>query len=47
MCYAFAQSSHPGKAAPMAKYTPNTQNIIQIIVAAIITMVVLDLLHVF
>lgn len=31
----------------MAKYTPNTQNIIQIIVAAIITMVVLDLLHVF
>lgn len=31
----------------MAKYTPNTQNIIQIIVAAIITMIVLDLLHVF
>ena len=27
-------------------YTPNTGNIIQIIVAAIITMVILDLLHV-
>lgn len=34
------------KGAHMAKYTPNTGNIIQIIVAAIITMVILDLLHV-
>jgi hypothetical protein len=31
----------------MAKYTPNTKNIIQIVVAAVITMVILDLLHVF
>ena len=30
----------------MAKYTPNTSNVIQIIVAALITMVILDLLHV-
>ena len=30
----------------MAKYTPNTQNIIQILIAAVITMVILDLLHV-
>lgn len=32
--------------ADMAKYTPNTQNVIQILVAAVITMVILDLLHV-
>ena len=30
----------------MAKYTPNTKNLIQIIVAAIITMVIFDLLNV-
>jgi len=30
----------------MAKYTPNSQNLIQILVAAVITMVILDLLHV-
>ena len=30
----------------MAKYTPNTQNLIQILIAAVITMVILDLLHV-
>lgn len=31
----------------MAKYQANTERIIQIIVAAIVTMVILDLLNVF
>ena len=30
----------------MAKYSPNTKNIIEILVAALITKVILDLLHV-
>ena len=42
----FRSSPYADKEPEMAKYTPNTSNIIQILIAAVITMVVLDLLHV-
>lgn len=47
-CYGMLSRIHvvEDKEPEMAKYTPNTGNVIQILIAAIITFVVLELLHV-